>query len=137
VSVSVFYGIALNAEYGVGRMTAQAGDNLSGSNAGIGEHYTRDIPLLQIGAPHTLTLLPQGYLINTSGWWALPTSLKFSSIRLKPIKPHPDSEVEFWHVGNLTACGTSPSQGYRVHTSRMKAQNPAFGPLRPPILGGT
>jgi len=21
-------------------------------------------------------------------------------------KPHPDSEVEFWHVGNLTACGT-------------------------------
>jgi len=26
-------------------------------------------------------------------------------------KPHPDSEVEFWHVGNLTACGTSPSQG--------------------------
>ena len=27
------------------------------------------------------------------------------------VKPHPDSEVEFWHVGNLTACGTSPSQG--------------------------
>jgi len=29
----------------------------------------------------------------------------------KALKPHPDSEVEFWHVGNLTACGTSPSQG--------------------------
>jgi len=36
---------------------------------------------------------------------------------LDPVKPHPDSEVEFWPVGNLTACGTSPSQGCRLYTS--------------------
>jgi len=33
------------------------------------------------------------------------------SLETVETKPHPDSEVEFWHVGNLTACGTSPSQG--------------------------
>ena len=34
-----------------------------------------------------------------------------TQLGIQVTKPHPDSEVEFWHVGNLTACGTSPSQG--------------------------
>jgi len=33
--------------------------------------------------------------------------------------------------------GSSPSQGHRVHISRIGEQNSAFAPLRPPILGGT
>jgi hypothetical protein len=49
-------------------------------------------------------------------------------------------QIQKWSFSicsNLTACGTSPGEGYSVCTSRIAKQNPAFAPLRPPILGGT
>jgi len=55
------------------------------------------------------TTLADTIIMHPTMGFSLPTFL--ANFKILLIKPHPDSEVEFWHVGNLTACGTSPSQG--------------------------
>ena len=65
----------------------------------------------------TFSLALEGYEFIGKRCDRCQTDIFRTRTALEPTKPHPDSELEFGIRANLTACGTSPSQGYGVYVS--------------------